>query len=253
MMSELAETKSQVAIATRVLADMGLATGVTASLGHVSMRLPSDPQHFLVKGREYDIDALAVMGPEQLVLCDLEGNLVDGPAGVTQPSEIKIHSCVYRARPDIQSVVHVHPRYSVLMSVLQVPLGPMCQEGHQLVRRPLPIYPHMKTIQSDEEGTEVASLLGASAAMLLRGHGAITTGLTVSESVMSMLQLEEQARMNYLAFSAMGADYPRLSDELMDELTDRPPLYELPHFRDVLKGRGPQRDGIWKYRVSLVS
>ncbi len=253
MTSELADTKGKVAIATRVLADVGLATGVTASLGHVSMRLPSDPNRFLVKGREYDVDALAVMGPEHMVLCDLDGNLVDGPAGVTQPSEVKIHACVLKARPDVQSVVHVHPRYTVLMSVLQIPLAPMCQEGHQLVRRPLPVYPHLKTIQSDEEGTEVAALLGGDKAMLLRGHGAVTTGVSVAESVLSMIQLEEQARMNYLAFSAMGPDYPRLSDELIEEITDRAPLYELPHFKDVLKGRGPQRDGIWNYRVSLVS
>ena len=89
--------------------------------------------------------------------------------------------------------------------------------------------------------------------MLLRGHGAVTTGVSVAESVLSMIQLEEQARMNYLAFSAMGPDYPRLSDELIEEITDRAPLYDLPHFKDVLKGRGPQRDGIWNYRVSLVS
>ena len=36
-------------------------------------------------------------------------------------------------------------------------------------------------------------------------------------------------------------------------MTGRTPLHELPHFRDVLQGRAPQRDGIWNYRVAMVS
>ena len=60
--------------------------------------------------------------------------------------------------PEIQSVVHVHPRFTVLMSMLQQPLVPMCQEGAQLVSRPIPVYPHVKTILSDEEGREVSPL-----------------------------------------------------------------------------------------------
>ena len=87
-----------------------------------------------------------------------QGFLVDGPPGITQCSEVKIHSCIYKTRPDVQSVVHVHPRFNVLLSVLGIPLAPMCQEGIHLVRQPLPVYPHVKTIQSDVEGMEVAQL-----------------------------------------------------------------------------------------------
>ena len=45
------------------------------------------------------------------------------------------------------------------MSVLTGSLKPMRQEGAQLVRHALPVYPHVKTIQSDAEGMEVANLL----------------------------------------------------------------------------------------------
>ena len=108
------------------------------------------------------------------------------------------------------------------------------------MRHTLPIYPHVKTIQSDAEGMEVANLLGDSRAMLLRGHGAVTTGSSLSEAVMGMAQLEEQARMNYLAYCAQGKDYTYLSDDLLDEMLNRTPLYEQPHFKDVLKGRPPR-------------
>jgi ribulose-5-phosphate 4-epimerase/fuculose-1-phosphate aldolase len=124
----------------------------------------------------------------------------------------------------------------------------MCQEGAQLLRQKLPIYPHVKTIQSDAEGMEVANRLGDSRAMLLLGHGAVTTGKSLSEAVMGMAHLEEQARLNYLAYCAEGKGYNFLTGDLVDEMSNRTPLYEHPHFKDVLKGRPPRREGTWNYQ-----
>lgn len=245
MSSELEQVKQEVAAGNRVLANLGLATGLRAALGHASMRVPSEPNHFFVKGREYDFDALGIMEPSDMVMCDTEAFLIAGRAGLTQCSEVKIHACIYKTHPQVQAVVHVHPRYTILMSILTGSLKPMCQEGSQLVRKPLPIYPHLKTIHSDEEGMEVANLLGESRAILLLGHGAVTTGKKLSEAVMSMAQLEEQAHMNYLAYCAQGKDYAYLPDHLVEENGNRGPLYQNPHFKDVLKGRPPNRDGTW--------
>jgi ribulose-5-phosphate 4-epimerase/fuculose-1-phosphate aldolase len=248
MNSDLEDVKRDVAAANRVLANLGLATGLTAALGHASMRVPSEPNHFFVKGREYEFDALAIMEPDDMVMCNTEGFLIAGRPGLTQCSEVKIHACIYKTHPKIQAIVHIHPRYTILMSVLTGSLKPMRQEGAQLLRHPLPVYPHVKTIQSDAEGMEVANLLGESQAMLLRGHGAVTTGKTLSEAVMSMAHLEEQAQMNYLAYCAQGKDYTYLQNDVLDEMLNRTPLSEQPHFRDVLKGREPQRDGTWNYQ-----
>jgi ribulose-5-phosphate 4-epimerase/fuculose-1-phosphate aldolase len=248
MSLDLEEVKSEVATANRVLANLGLAVGVTAALGHASMRVPSQPNYFFVKGREYEFDALAIMEPDDMVMCDTEGFLVAGRPGLTQCSEVKIHACIYKTHPEIHSVVHVHPRYTILMSVLTGLLKPMRQEGAHLVRNRLPVYPHVKTIQSDAEGMEVANLLGNSRAMLLRGHGAVTTGASLSEAVMGMAQLEEQAQLNYLAYCAEGEGYTHLTHNLLDEMVNRTPLSQQPHFKEVLRGRAPRRDGIWNYQ-----
>ena len=253
MNTDLEDVKREVAAANRVLANLGLASGITAALGHASMRVPSEPNHFFVKGREYEYDALAIMEPNDMVMCDTEGFLIEGRAGLTQCSEVKIHACIYKTHPQVQAVVHVHPRYTVLMSILTGLLKPMCQEGAELVRNALPIYPHVKTIQSDAEGMEVANLLGDRPAMLLLGHGAVTTGKKLSEAVMGMARLEEQARMNYLAYCAEGKDYTCLPNTLVDEMSNRTPLYEHAHFKDVLKGRPAQRDGIWNYQKRAAS
>jgi hypothetical protein len=68
-----------------------------------------------------------------------------------------------------------------------------------------------------------------------------------------MAQLEEQARMNYLAYAAEGKGYSYAPDELIAEMSNRPPLFEQPHFRDVLQGRKPQRDGIWAYHKGMAA
>lgn len=241
------ETKYDVAVANRVLAEVGLATGVLASLGHASLRVPDNPDRFIVKGRGYKMDALAAMRPEDMIVCDLDGNKVEGPPGTTQCFEVKMHSCIYKHHPEVQSVVHVHPRYVVVMSILQAALQPMCQEGAELVSRPLPVYPHVKTVVTDEEGEEVAALLGDSKAILLEGHGATTTGRSLEESVMNMLQLEEQARMNWYAYCAAGPAHRSIPLELVAEMRGRTPMGELPHFKDVMTGGQPRVGGVWQF------
>jgi ribulose-5-phosphate 4-epimerase/fuculose-1-phosphate aldolase len=251
---DLNDVKYHVAVANRVLSELGLATGLTASLGHASFRVPSQPDTFVVKGRGYEIDALALMRPEDMIVCDLEGNFVDGPPGSSQCREVKMHSCVYKLRPDVQSIVHAHPYHVVLMSVLQERIYPMRQEGVQLVRNPLPVFPHTKTVVTDEEGMEVAQTLGDAKAILLQGHGATTTATDLDGSVTSMLHLEEQAKMNWSAYCAAGRDHPHIPDELIDEMSGRTPLHQLSHFRHVAARGGEVAGGtLYGYYAWKVS
>ena len=64
MSQEIDEVKEQVAIANRVLAEVGLSTHLLASLGHLSMRVPNQPDLFVVKGRGYKVAALGVVRAE---------------------------------------------------------------------------------------------------------------------------------------------------------------------------------------------
>jgi ribulose-5-phosphate 4-epimerase/fuculose-1-phosphate aldolase len=254
---DLREVKRQVAVANRVLADQGLASGVYASLGHASLRLPDDPARFVVKGRGYEIDALRRMRGRDMVVCDLDGAMVDGPPGSTPCFEVKMHSTIYKRRPDVQSVVHVHPRFATLMGVLGAQLRPMCKPGDDVARllcRPLPVYPHWKTVESEEEGMEVAEALGDGTIIILFGHGATTTGASLAEAVMTMLTLEEQARMNWYAYCAAGPNHPYVRSELIEESDQRPRAHDLPHFASLLaEGDMPSGNGAWNYFVDLVS
>ena len=256
MATEFDHVKREVAIAHRVLAELGLATGIQASFGHASMRLPSDPGKFVVKGRGYGMDALAEMTPEDMITVDLDGNMLGGPSGTSQCYEVKMHSCIYRSRSDVQSVVHLHPQFSIVMSVIGATLHPMCNQGLQLVRDPLPIFPHCRLILSEEDGTAVAQLLGNSRAIILQGHGAATVGNSLGDALVTMLQLEEQAKLNWYAYCAAGPNHGYIPDEQIDvHDSAMEKMNELPHLKGPLQrsrraGRG---DALWAYYSDVVT
>src|SRR5262249_10970522 len=102
-MKSLSDVKYDVAVANRILWASGLSTGITAALGHASLRVPDRPDRFVVKGRGYQMDALAHMRPEDMVVCDIDGNYIEGPPGSTQCFEVKMHSWMYKLYPDVQS------------------------------------------------------------------------------------------------------------------------------------------------------
>jgi ribulose-5-phosphate 4-epimerase/fuculose-1-phosphate aldolase len=250
----LDEIKYQVAVGSRILHLTGLSAGVRASMGHVSLRDPSDPNRFVVKGRGYQIDVLSRMRPEHMVVCDLNGYLIDGPPGVLQCNEVMIHASVFKARPDINSVVHVHPPFSVMLTVLGIPIVPVVLEGLRLVRKPLPVYPHTALITSEGQGAEMARCLGQSRAVHLLGHGVTTVGKNIEESVTAMIQLEHQATMNYHACAVGGRDHARISDQLIEEYLQWKPLAE-PHFQEAVARLGPANMGgsIWSDLVARAA
>ena len=255
MTRELDEVKREVAIANRVLAEMGLATHILASLGHASLRAPNQPDLFVVKGRGYATDALHVVRPEEMIVVDMDGAFVDGPKGTSQCYEVKMHSCIYRERPEVMSIVHTHPRYTNVLGLNDVKLKPMSNEGHQLVRNDIPVFPHSKLIITEEDGMQVVNAMGASNVVLLRGHGAITAGRNLEASVMSMLHLEEQSRLNWVALAAFGPDYKGIPDENMDEAAaGSAAMRQAPHLAGPLANMPPVAvGGVWKYYTELVS
>ncbi len=247
MSTKYADIRYQVAVGSHMLADFGLASGVRASLGHVSMRDPKDPTKFAVKGRGYRLDTLARMRPEDLVVCDLDANLVEAQPNVVPCFEVKIHSCIYKARPDVQSVVHVHPRFTTVMSVIGKQIRSMCNEGNSLVMDPLPVYPKQKIVTTDAEGTLLADILGAGRAALLFGHGAVTAGHDMEQSVTDMIHLEWQAEMNYYAYTMAGPDHGYVSREMVMEFAQSSgSQYTLPHFKQAIEFAGmPEYNGVW--------
>lgn len=241
MEDEISILKEKVATANRILATEGLAIGVRSYLGHASARVRGKDL-IVMKGRGFQIDALAKMRPQDMLVLDMEANVVDGPSGIIPQNEVKMHTQIYKARPDVNGVVHVHPRFCILLSLLNKPLIPMCNEGLKLVADGVPYYNNNELISTEEQGDAVAKALGNRSALILRGHGSITVGTSVELATLYMLELEEQAYMNYLALVALGPDYRGIPKEQIDAyLQFLPKMPSLPWLAKAARERGLNR------------
>ena len=249
-MPELDALMEEAALANRMLYTMGLADSSTIERGHVSFRLPDDPGKFIIKALG---PSLSQTYARDMVVVDVNGYKAGGPPENNLPNEVKMHSCLLRERPDVNSVVHVHPRYTVLMSVLQERMGPMCIEGMPLFAEPIPMFPSPRLIIHEKDGAEVARLMGSHSAIMLQGHGAATVGGDMEDAMVNMLHLEEQARMNYLAFCAVGRDHPVLTPEQRAEFgANMRSMPDADHLKPEVAPTARKPSGIWRHYAQLA-
>ena len=167
--------------------------------GHVSLRVPGDAQHFIMKPHGFGFDEITA---ENLVVCNLQGEKVAG--GGRRHSEVFIHSEVYRSRPDVTSVVHTHSVHAVALSATGRPLRPISQPAVAFADG-LPVYAEaIDLIRTPALGAAVAHALGACKAVLLRNHGAVVVGATLAEATILTLMLDNACRIQLLAEAGGG-------------------------------------------------
>lgn len=184
--------------------------------GHVSIRMPDDPTHFLMKPHSHGFDEIT---DENIVICNLEGDKVGG--GGRRHSEVFIHSEIFKARPDVTSVIHAHPTHAVALSATGRPLKMISQPGVHFADG-VPYYTDtMNLIRTREMGAGVARALGSCKAVLMRNHGVAVAGRSIEESVVLALMLDSACHIQLLTEAAGGVgetfppeDVQRLHDAI---------------------------------------
>jgi len=182
----VSDVQRDVAIATRVLAVLGLFD----MHGHISIR-QGDTIFICDRGA-----SRLTVRPELIASVRIS----DGKqlSDALPPSETALHLAAYRAKPEIGSAAHFHPLYATAFAVAGKPLEPASNAG-AFFGGTIPVHDNPELIRSDELGAPVARDMGAASAVLLRGHGALVVGGDVQECVTAALYLEESAQRNYLA------------------------------------------------------
>ena len=184
--------------------------------GHVSVRVPGRPEHFFMKAHSIGLGEIT---PENILTIGMDGAVVAGTA--RRHSEVFIHTEVYRARPDVQAVIHSHPTHCVAFSVTGRPMRPVSQGGAVFAGERLPVFADtIRLIRTEAQGAAIARALGPHRAVLMRGHGVTMTGGTLPEAVTLAIMLEEAARIQLLADSA-GAGAPDYPEDDVDGLRDQ--------------------------------
>jgi L-fuculose-phosphate aldolase len=183
--------------------------------GHISARLPGDPAQFLMKPHSVGLDEITM---DNILTIDIDGNVVAGTA--RRHSEVFIHSEIYKARPDVMSVIHSHPLYSVALSATGRPLGCYSQPA-ALFFESLGVYTDtIALIRSPALGKGVAAALGPHRAVLLKNHGVAVAGASIEEAVISVIMLETAAKVQMVA-EAAGEPAPEFPCEDIQTLQDQ--------------------------------
>ncbi|TFL15586.1 class II aldolase/adducin family protein [Pusillimonas caeni] len=217
----LDEAKRKLIDAGKILEDAGQGD---LTRGHVSIRVPSDPALFLMKPHSHGFDEIT---PENIVVCNLEGEKVDGQG--KRHSEVFIHSEIYRLRPDVNSVIHSHPAHAVALSATGRPLRPISQPAVAFADG-LPYYTDtINLIRSQEMGRGVARALGACKAVLMRNHGVALAGKTVEEATILAIMLDNACQIQLLAEAAggIGQEFSAQEVEKLHFDITRPAQYEV--------------------------
>ncbi len=137
-----------------------------------------------------------------IVTVDLKGDLVEGTA--RPPLEFHIHSEIYRARPDVNAVMHTHPQWSTFLTMTGVPYKAVYAQGSLVY--PMPLLDSPNSINNREMADRLAATLGDRPAAMMKAHGAVTVGKDIVEAFVLANYLEENAYRQYMAMQ-IGTPY----------------------------------------------
>jgi len=179
-------------LANRILYRQGVVDG----FGHVSVRHDRSAGHFLLARNM----APGLVRREDIITFDLDGAALDA-AGRRVYLERFIHGEIYRARPDVQSVVHSHSPNVIPFGVTGTSLQPVFHmsgflaEGSALFEIRDVAGDTDMLISNASLGVALAAALGARSTVLMRGHGSTVVGASLEQAVYRAIYAEVNARL----------------------------------------------------------
>jgi ribulose-5-phosphate 4-epimerase/fuculose-1-phosphate aldolase len=188
-------------VANRILANEDVLDG----LGHISVRSDQRPDRFLL-ARDL---APALVTAADFVEYDLDGAPVNAKAPQGYRERF-IHAAIYKARPDVKSVVHSHMPSVLPFADSSVALRPMYHMASFLVSG-VPLFEIRKVqgqvgmlVDNNKVGAALAQTLGNKTIALMRGHGAVIVGSTIPDAVSNAIFLNVDARAQSQAVALGG-------------------------------------------------
>jgi ribulose-5-phosphate 4-epimerase/fuculose-1-phosphate aldolase len=210
---EVLALRETIALGSRILAKLELVD----YLGHISARIPGTDA-VLVRARGAEQGNQLHMTADGVSMVDLEATKIAGTYPV--PDETRLHTEIYKARPDVTAVVHTHQPLATIFGDLERPILPMQGVMAQvLAKGDIPVYHSARKITTPEQGAEVAAVLGDKPIVHLRNHGITIAGTSVEEVVISCIWLEHQAKLTWWA-SMIGTPRGMSADDLAAQAAD---------------------------------
>ena len=207
-MSGLIDILREIVVANRILAN----EGVVDAFGHISVRHPDNPEHYLMS---------CSRSPELVTMDDimeftLQGEIV-GQNNRKPYAERHIHGGIFERRADIASVVHNHSHEIIPFSVTQTPLRPLMHVTG-VIGAHVPVWDIADRfggtnllVTNMEQGRDLAEKMGDARVVLMRGHGCAVAAHSIKEAVLTAIYTQVNAKLQLQAMPLGDVRY--LSEE----------------------------------------
>ena len=186
--------------------------------GNVSGRVPG-ADLFVIKPSGVDYADLA---PENMILCDLEGNVIPETPGADRSpsSDTAAHAYVYRHMPEVGGVVHTHSTYATAWAARGEEIPCVITAMADEFGGPIPVG-RFAIIGDDTIGQGIVEALTGhrSRAVLMQNHGPFTIGKDARDAVKAAVMVEDVARTVHLA--RQGGDLIPIPQAAIDSLFNR--------------------------------
>jgi HCOMODA/2-hydroxy-3-carboxy-muconic semialdehyde decarboxylase len=191
-MSDLDALIQDLVIANRILAR----EEVVDAYGHVSVRHPHNPEHFLI-ARSL---APELVGPEDIVELDLDGQPVHEESRSLYLERF-IHAAILAVRPNVMAVVHAHAEDTLPFGIAEgVKLRPVIHSG-SFIGTEVPVWDIADEfgdtnllVTNMAQAEDLARCLGNNSVALMRGHGFAAVAHSLIEVVRLSVYLPRNAR-----------------------------------------------------------
>jgi ribulose-5-phosphate 4-epimerase/fuculose-1-phosphate aldolase len=208
--------------------------GILDGFGHISIRDPRDPARYLMSRSV----SPALVTEADIILHDLDNNAVEEKDRSQKLYyERWIHGEVYKARPDVNAVVHSHSPTVVPFASTKAPLRPLLHNA-SFLGFGAPVFEIRDfvansdlMISTAELGRAMASTMGKTAdVVLLRGHGNVVVGPSIQVAVFRAYYTEINARQQAQAMALgphdevvyMNSGECETTDKIMQAVAGRP-------------------------------
>ncbi|TDT33601.1 L-ribulose-5-phosphate 4-epimerase [Naumannella halotolerans] len=213
--ADLAEIRAEVA---RLHGELTRYRLVVWTGGNISGRVPGT-DYFVIKPSGVSYDEL---GPEDMVLCDLDGQVVPGSFGSHRAasSDTAAHAYVYRHMPEVGGVVHTHSTYAVAWAARGEEIPCVLTAMADEFGGPIPVGP-FAVIGDDSIGRGIVQTLrgSRSRAVLMQNHGPFTIGSSARDAVKAAVMCEDVGRTVHHARE--GGELIPIPQDRIDALFDR--------------------------------
>jgi ribulose-5-phosphate 4-epimerase/fuculose-1-phosphate aldolase len=192
------------ALANRIVAYEGVLDG----FGHISVRHPANPDHYLLsRSRSPEL-----VEPADILEFTLDSKKVT-PGDILPYGECVIHGEIYKARPDVTAVCHHHSAAVLPFCVTGVELVPIMGLGSTMGAT-VPFWDSADefgdtpmVLTTSAHGASLARTLGKDAMVLMRRHGATAVGASLQEVVFRSIYTHRNAELLLRAL-ALGTVTP---------------------------------------------